>query len=295
MDTPQIGFIGLGLMGAPMAANLLKAGYTVTVWNRTTAKMKPLVELGAIQAENPADVARRSSIIITIVTDTPQVREVVFGEHGIVHGAHRGTILIDCSTISPSAVRAIADDLHPYTMVMLDAPVSGGPEGAKAGTLSIMVGGDEAVFQSALPVLQAMGRTIRFVGAQGSGQLVKICNQIACAMNMLGMCEAMTMASRGGIDLNIVREILMGGAAGSWMMENWAPKIIDRKFTPGFSVANCQKDLRSVLQEAASLHVALPGTAVAFQLNEACQAAGNSSAGTTVLYKLLMQLAGEEF
>jgi len=290
----RIGFIGLGLMGGPMTANLLKAGYPVTVWNRTHKKMEPLVALGATAAGSPRELAARAEIIFTMVTNAPQVREVLLGKDGVIHGAAAGTIVIDSSSIAPSAAREIAEQLATAGIHLLDAPVSGGPEGAAAGTLSIMVGGDHAVFACAQPILEVLGKTVRYVGPQGTGQLVKLCNQVAGAMNMLGMCEAFTLAEKGGADLNVVRELLMGGAAGSWMMQTWGPKIIQRDFRPGFSVANSQKDLRNVLQEAAALHVPLPGVALVNQLHEANEAAGESQEATFALFKVLMRLAGEQ-
>jgi len=290
---PSLGFMGLGLMGKPMALNLLMAGYPLTVWNRTAEKMTPLLEAGAKPAKNPADLAKQSEIIFVMITDAPQVREVVLGEQGIIHGAKPGTIIIDTSSIAPSAEREISRKLAAEEIHLLDAPVSGGPEGAAKGTLAIMVGGDEDIFKTALPVLQALGKTIRYVGGPGMGQLVKLCNQVACALNILAMSEAFLLAQRGGADMALVREVLMGGAAGSWMLENWGPKILANDYTPGFTVANFQKDLRNVMQEATDLQISLPGAALAHQLYHANEIAGESQESNVAIFKTLLRLAGQ--
>jgi 3-hydroxyisobutyrate dehydrogenase len=289
----HIGFIGLGVMGRRMAENLLKAGYPLTVWNRTAEKMVPLVEAGAVSAGSPREAAGQSDVVFTMLTDGPQVREVALGREGIAEGAKPGTILIDTSSTSPAAAREIGEELAGRGIQMLDAPVSGGPEGAAKGTLSIMAGGDEKVFRQVLPMLQVLGDKVHYVGPQGMGQLFKLCNQIACCMNILGTAEAFVLAKRAGADLVKVREVLLGGAAGSWMLENWAPKIIGDDYSPGFSVANFQKDLRNILQEAERLKVALPGAGLAQQLYRANEAAGESQESNMAIYKVLMRLAGE--
>ncbi len=293
MEKTRIGFIGLGLMGGPMARNLLKAGYPLTVWNRTREKMQPLIEAGAIPADSPRQVGESADVIFTMVTDAPQVREVALGAEGLVHGAKPGTILVDTSSIAPSAAREIAQELAAHQISMLDAPVSGGPEGAMKGTLTIMVGGDEAVFKRVLPILQVLGRKIAYVGPQGMGQLMKLCNQVACGLNVLGMAEALALAKKAGADLAMVREVLLSGAAGSWMLENWGPKILAGDYAPGFTVANFQKDLRNVLREAAALKLTLPGTDLLHQLYHANEAAGESGESNVAVFKVLLRLAGE--
>jgi len=292
MKTP-IGFIGLGLMGGPMARKLLQAGYPLVVWNRTAEKMKPLVAAGATPAGSPRELAERAEVIFTMVTDAPQVREVVLGEQGVGHGAKAGTVVIDTSSIAPSAAREIAEELARRRIHMLDAPVSGGPEGAARGTLSIMVGGEEEVFRAVLPILQVLGKSVRHVGPPGTGQLVKLCNQISCALNLLAVAEAFALARWAGADLAAVREVLLSGAAASWMLEHWAPKILSHDYQPGFTIANFQKDLRNALQEAAAGKVPLPGTALVHQLYRANEAAGESQESTVAIYKVLMRLAGE--
>jgi len=290
----RLGFIGLGIMGRPMAFNLLTAGYPLIVWNRTAEKMTPLVEAGAEAAGGPKEAAEKAEVIFTMLTDGPQLKEVALGPQGVIHGAKLGSILIDTSSIAPSAAREISQQLAAKEIRMLDAPVSGGPEGAAKATLSIMVGGEEEVFNKALPLLQVLGKTVTHVGPQGMGQLVKLCNQVACCMNILGMAEAFALARRAGVDLPLLRKALMAGAANSWMLENWAPKILSGDYSPGFTVANFQKDLRNALQEAERLKLPLPGIEIAQQLYRANEAAGESQESNVAIYKALLRLAGEE-
>ena len=290
----KVGFIGLGLMGQPMAFNLIKAGYPLTVWNRTPEKCAPLLEAGAAEAGSPAELAAQSEVIFTMLTDGPQVKAVALGCDGIIHGVRLGTIMIDCSSTAPSAARELAAGLAEKGVKLLDAPVSGGPEGASRGALSIMVGGETEVFAEALPLLQILGKTVRHVGPQGAGQLMKLCNQVACGMNILGMCEALALAQQGGLEPALVREVLLAGAAGSWMLENWGPKILAGDYSPGFTVANFQKDLRNVQQEAAGLKLPLPGTALAQQLYRANEAAGEAQESNIAIFKALLRLAGEQ-
>jgi 3-hydroxyisobutyrate dehydrogenase len=292
-DTP-IAFIGLGLMGRPMALRLVQAGYKVTVWNRTPDKMAPLLAAGATTANSAAEAASQAAVIFVMVTDAPQVRAVVLEDNGVIHGAQTGAIVIDHSSIAPAAAREIAGELEKKQIAMLDAPVSGGPEGAAQGMLSIMVGGKEAAFQQAKPLLEVLGKTVRYVGPSGMGQLFKLCNQVACAMNILGMAEALALAKEAGADPALVREVLLGGAAQSWMLENWAPKILSGDYRPGFTVANFQKDLRNVLAEAAALHLPMLGTALVHNLYRNNEAAGEAQESNVAIYKVLLRLAGEK-
>ncbi len=280
----RVGFIGLGIMGRGMAANLLKAGFTVRVWNRTASRMEPLVA--------PADVAAHSDITITCVSDTPDVEEVILGEKGVIHGAKPGSLVIDCSTISPKVTRQIAEKLAEKGIHMLDAPISGGSEGAANGTLSIMVGGEADQFQRAMPVFQAMGKTITHVGGTGAGQTVKLVNQVLVVGNCLAMCEALMLAQAGGVDLKKTYDAVSQGAAGSWMFTNRAPQIIQRDWRPGFTVALQQKDLRLVLEAADELGVPIPGTSLIFQLYRTLEARGHSEEGNHALIKALENLAG---
>ncbi len=257
--TARIGFIGLGIMGRGMAANILKAGYPLTVWNRTSSRMEELVAQGAQPGASPAEVAAHSDILLVCVSDTPDVEQVLFGENGVIHGAHAGLLVVDHSTISPQATKSMAERLAAAGVQMLDAPVSGGSEGAAKGTLSIMVGGPADQFARALPVFQAMGKTITHVGDHGAGQTVKLVNQVLVVGNCLAMCEALMFAQAGGVDLHQTYAAISQGAAGSWMFTNRAPQIMNRDWRPGFTVDLQQKDLRLVLEAADQSGVPLAG------------------------------------
>lgn len=289
-----IGFIGLGIMGHAMAHNLLRAGYPLTVWNRTPGRGQALAAAGATEGQSPADVAARSSVILICVSDTPDVEEVIRGENGIIHGATAGSLVIDCSTISPQATRTLAHALSERDVHMLDAPVSGGSEGARNGTLSIMVGGDEAQFERALPILQAMGRTITHVGPHGAGQMVKLVNQILVVVTMQAVSEALLFAQAGGLDLERTLAAVGGGAAGSWMLNNRGPQVIRRDWRPGFTIDLQQKDLRLVLDAADEMGMPLPATALVFQFYLTLQHRGLGGEGNHALVKALEQLADIE-
>jgi 3-hydroxyisobutyrate dehydrogenase len=288
----RIGFIGLGIMGRGMAANLLRAGFSVTVWNRTAERMAPLVEMGATAGQHPADVAAQCDIIIACVSDTPDVQAVVLGEEGVAQGARPGALLVDCSTISPQATKEMAAQLAEQGVHWLDAPVSGGSEGAANGTLSIMVGGEAAQFERALPVLQAMGRTITHVGPTGAGQTVKLVNQILVVVTMLGVGEALLFAEAGGLDLEKTLTAVSGGAAGSWSLSNRGPQMINRDWRPGFTIDLQQKDLRLVLEAADQMGMPLLGTSLVFQLYRTLQQQGLGSEGNHAVVKALENLAG---
>lgn len=290
----RIGFIGLGIMGRGMARNLLQAGFQLRVWNRTSARMEELSAEGAGPASDPGDVAFHSDITITCVSDTPDVEEVILGERGVIRGAQPGSLAIDMSTISPQATRTLAARLAEHNVHMLDAPVSGGSEGAARGTLSIMVGGEAAQFERALPVLQAMGKTITHVGGHGAGQTVKLINQILVVGNALAMSEALLFAQAGGVDLQKALAAVSSGAAGSWMLSNRGPQILARDWRPGFTIDLQQKDLRLVLAAAEDLGVPLPSTAFIHQLYQTLQARGLGSEGNHALVKALEHLAGFE-
>lgn len=290
----RIGFIGLGIMGRGMAANLLKAGFALTVWNRTAGRAEELAAQGAQLGASPADVAARSDIVIVCVSDTPDVEQVLLGEQGVIHGARPGALVIDCSTISPQATQSFAAALAEHQIGMLDAPVSGGSEGAAKGTLSIMVGGPADQFERALPVFQAMGKTITHVGGAGAGQTVKLVNQVLVVGNCLAMCEALMLAQAGGVDLQKTFDAISQGAAGSWMFTNRAPQIMRRDWRPGFTIDLQEKDLRLVMAAADSLGAPLPGTALIFQLYRTLQAQGLGSEGNHALVKALEHLAGFE-
>lgn len=290
----SIGFIGLGIMGKPMARNLLKAGFPLTVSSRRHSAIEELVADGAAGARSSREVAALSDVIITMVTDTPDVRQVVLGDNGVLSGIRPGALIIDMSTISPRATREIAAAVREKGADFLDAPVSGGEGGAIAGTLSIMVGGQEDAFAASLPILQALGKNIIHVGGTGAGQLTKLCNQIAVAITNLAMSEALIFGAKAGIDLEKMHQAISGGAAGSWQLSNLAPRIFQRDFAPGFMVKLQQKDLRLVLQEADDMHLALPATTLVHSLLNALEATGASDEGTQALVKVLEKLAGVE-
>jgi len=290
----RVGYVGLGIMGRGMAHNLLKAGFALSVWNRTASRMDPLVEAGAEAGESPADVAAKSDIVVICVSDTPDVEAVVLGENGIIHGAKPGTLVIDCSTISPSATRQMAAALKEKGIAMLDAPVSGGSEGAAKGTLSIMVGGDADQFERALPVFQAMGKTITHVGPNGAGQTVKLVNQVLLVGNTLAMSEALMFAQAGGVDLQKTYDAISQGAAGSWMFTNRAPQIMQRDWRPGFTIALQQKDVRLCLDAADEMGVPLLCASLVFNLYRTLEAMGLQEEGNHALIKALEHLAGFE-
>ncbi|MXZ42112.1 MAG: NAD(P)-dependent oxidoreductase [Caldilineaceae bacterium SB0666_bin_21] len=290
----KIGFIGLGIMGRGMAANLLAKGFDVAVWNRTARRADGLVEAGAARAESPAAVAQGCPIVITCVSDTPDVEAVVLGPGGVIEGVSSDSLVIDCSTISPQATLEIAKALEAKGASMLDAPISGGSEGAEKGTLSIMVGGRAEDFERARPCLEAMGTTITHVGTQGAGQTVKLVNQILVVGNCMAMCEALLFAQAGGVDLQKTFDAISQGAAGSWMFTNRAPQIIQRDWSPGFMVSLQQKDLRLVLAAADEMGVPIPVTAQIFNLYRTLEARGLHEEGNHALIKALEHLSGIE-
>lgn len=290
----RVGFIGLGIMGQGMARNLLKAGFDLHVWNRTASRADDLVNEGAKLEKSPADVAANSDIVVICVSDTPDVEAVVLGDEGVIHGAAAGTLVIDCSTISPQVTREIAAKLAEKDVHMLDAPISGGSEGAAKGTLSIMVGGDADQFERARGVFEAMGQTITHIGEIGAGQTVKLVNQVLVVGNCLAMCEALLLAQAGGVDLKKTFDAISKGAAGSWMFTNRAPQIIERDWRPGFMVSLQQKDLRLVLDAADDLGVPLVGTAMIFNLYRTLERMDLGHEGNHALIKALEHLAGFE-
>jgi 3-hydroxyisobutyrate dehydrogenase len=290
----RIGFIGLGIMGRPMARNLLGAGYSVTVWNRSRPPIKELAKDGAATASNPRQVAELSDVVITMVTDSPDVEQVVLGPDGIIEGARHGLVMIDMSTISPDVTRHIAAQLAEKGVEMLDAPVSGGDQGAIAGTLSIMVGGPHGTFERCRPIFEVLGQKLVYCGPSGSGQTVKLCNQIVVALNNLAMCEALVFAVSAGIDPAVVIEAVSAGAGSSWAIQNLGPRVIQRDFRAGFRVAHQQKDLRLTLEAAGERFVPLPGTSLVHQLFAAIEAEGLGTEGTQSLVMALEKLAGVE-
>lgn len=273
-----------------MALNLLKNDVDLTVWNRTASKMKPLADAGARTADGPGELARSCDVIIVCVSDTPDVVEVV--EDGILEHAGEGALVIDMSTISPSVTRDLASTLSERHIHMLDAPISGGSEGAEQGTLSIMVGGEADQVERAMPYFEAMGKTVTHVGPTGAGQTVKLANQILVVLNMLAVSEALSFAQAGGLDLEKMLEAVSQGAAGSWMLSNRGPQCIERDWRPGFTIDLQQKDLRLVLESADEMGVPLLGTGTCFHFYRTLQRQGLGAEGNHALIKALEHLSG---
>ena len=293
-STPRVGFVGLGIMGQPMARNALKAGFPLTVTNRTLTKGDALKAGGAVVVKTPREVAERSDIVVTMVTSSPDVEAVTFGPDGVADGAHDGLLVVDMSSISPVATRAFAERAERKGFRTLDAPVSGGEIGAVEARLSIMVGGDAVDVERARPLFEALGKTIVHIGDHGAGQACKLANQIAVAINNLGVSEALVFAAAMGIDLERTRQVIAGGAGSSWAMQNYAPKMLAGDFRPGFMVDHQQKDLRNVLDAAFLAHLSLPGTSLAHALYNALQADGGGREGNLAIIKVIERLSGIE-
>lgn len=288
----DVGFIGLGLMGRPMALNLLKAGHRVHVWSRRRESMQPLLEAGAGDCASAAELARRAAVTISMVADAPDVEQVTLGADGVAEGAAAGHIHIDMSTIAPAAAQAIAARLAERGIVALDAPVSGGEPGAIAGTLTIMVGGDAEACARVQPLFEAMGRSITRIGDAGSGQVAKACNQIITAVGVASVAEALNFAARSGVDGARVREALLGGFAWSRILENHGQRMLERNFKPGFKAWMHQKDVRIVMDEAHRLGLALPTAAATMQLFNAMAGSGLGEDDSVALLKLLERMSG---
>ncbi|ADU93398.1 NAD(P)-dependent oxidoreductase [Geobacillus sp. Y412MC52] len=280
-----IGFIGLGVMGKSMARHLLKAGYPLLVYTRTKEKAEGLLQEGAVWKETVADLAREADVVITMVGYPRDVEQVYFGEGGILENARPGTYVIDMTTSTPTLAQSIYEASKQKGIHALDAPVSGGDIGAREGTLTIMVGGDEDVFLACKPILERLGTNIVRQGGAGAGQHTKMCNQIAIATNMIGVCEAMAYAKRAGLDPFKVLESIAKGAAGSWSLSNLAPRMLSGDFAPGFYVKHFIKDMKIALEEAERMNLPLPGLALAKQLYEELAQAGEENSGTQALYK----------
>ena len=290
--TARIGFIGLGIMGKPMAQNLSKAGYPLAVYARRPDMMDPLVSMGATACENPQAVAAQSDIIFTIVSDTPDVEQVILGEQGVIQGAQAGSVVVDMSTISPSATRHMAELLAKKGIQMLDAPVSGGEQGAIDGTLSIMVGGKEETFKTVLPLFEVMGKNIVHVGEHGAGQVTKACNQIVIAQTLVAVSEAFILARVSGADPAKVRAALLGGFAGSRVLETHGQRILEHNFKPGFKARLHQKDLRICMEAAHELGIALPGASLATQTINALIGEGLGEEDSSALATILERMSG---
>jgi 3-hydroxyisobutyrate dehydrogenase len=287
----KVGFIGLGIMGKPMAMNLIKAGFELIVFNRTQAKMDDLINAGATRGNSPKEVAERSDVIITIVSDTPDVENVILGEQGVIHGAKDGSVVIDMSTISPAVTKDISEKLKMNNVDMLDAPVSGGDTGAINGTLAIMVGGNTEVLERCMPIFHVLGKSIIHTGTNGMGQVVKLCNQILVSITNLAVSESVLFAQKSGVDPNLMIEATKGGAAGSWQLSNLAPKMVEEDYAPGFMIDLQQKDLRLVLEAASVINLPLPALSLVHQFFIGNQANGEGKEGTQALYKSISRLS----
>ena len=288
----QVGFIGLGIMGRPMAINVARGGHSLHVWARRPEALEPLTAVGARAYGSAADVARHSQVVITMVADAPDVEQVTVGAGGIAYGPKPGLIVIDMSTIAPAAAARIAANLNESGVAMLDAPVSGGEVGAINATLSIMVGGSAEAFGRVKPILECMGRNIVHVGACGAGQVAKACNQIVTGMGVAAVAEALNFARKSGVDPARVREALLGGFAYSKILENHGQRMLDRNFKPGFKAWMHQKDLRIVMEEAHRLGLMLPGAAATAQMFNAMVGSGLGEEDSIAMLKLLERMSG---
>jgi 3-hydroxyisobutyrate dehydrogenase len=290
----RVGFVGLGTMGGAMAANAARAGFEVTAWNRTPGRAAELGELGVSMAASPAAVAAASDVVITIVSDTPDVEAVLFGDGGVAEGARPGSLVIDMSTISPSATRAFSDRLAAKGVAMLDAPVSGGSEGAKKGTLSIFVGGAAADLERARPVLESLGTTITHVGPIGAGQAVKAVNQVILAGTYLGVAEGIVLALKAGLDVEQVVGALSGGAAQSWVLANRSGRMLENEYPLGFKVALHRKDLGIALAMARELGASLPVSAMCEEIEAALMGEGHADDDMSAVARSVRASSGLE-
>jgi 2-hydroxy-3-oxopropionate reductase len=292
MSKPKIGFIGLGIMGRPMAKHLLKANYPLVVHNRSRDPVQELVTAGAEEAFSPQEVAQRSQVIITMLPDSPDVELVALGHDGLIEGVDEGDIYVDMSTIAPSTAVKVAEAMAGKGVKCLDAPVSGGDVGAINATLSIMAGGDEETFDKVLPVFEVLGKTVTLCGPNGAGQTVKACNQIQVALNIVGMAEALVLGAKAGVDPAIVVQVLSGGYAQSRVMDARGARVIRGDFQPGFKSKFHFKDLNIIMQSGNDYGVPLPVTSLVHELFAAMLAAGRGDLDHTGVITVLEKLAG---
>ncbi len=288
----KVGFIGMGIMGTPMVLNLIKAGHQLWVYGRRPESLLPLVDAGAMACSSPLMVAENADVIIVMVSDTPDVEQVILGEDGVIHGARAGSVVVDMSTISPTVTKAIAAQLSARGVEMLDAPVSGGDVGAVNGTLSIMVGGKPEVFEHVKPLFEAMGKNIIHIGGNGAGQVAKACNQIVVGVTIQAVAEALTFARKNGVDAAKVRDALMGGFAGSKILEVHGKRMLDHDFKPGFKTKLHQKDMNIVMQTARELGLALPGAALVMQNLNALMGTGDGEIDSAAIVKVVERMSG---
>ncbi len=289
-----VGYIGLGLMGASMARNLMKAGHSLVVHNRSRAIVEQLASEGATPASSPREVAEQVEFVFTNLPDSPDVEQVVLGPDGIIEGAHDGLVFIDNSTIKPETARMLAERLAERGIPALDAPVSGGDIGARDGTLTIMVGGPQDAFERALPLFEAMGKTVTLVGESGAGQIAKVANQIVVAGTMVAMAEALVLVQKTGVDPARVVQTISRGAAQCWALDTKPPKLFKRDLAPGFKAYMQAKDLKIVIDTGRAYEVPLPLSAVAHQMYEAMVAMGNGELDNSAVITVLEALSGVE-
>jgi 2-hydroxy-3-oxopropionate reductase len=289
----SIGFIGIGTMGREMVRNLLKAGHVVRAFDVTEAAVTAAVSEGAVGARNPADAARGCDIVITMLPDTPHVEAVIYGDDGLLKSPPAGKLIVDMSTISPVAVRRIHADLQRAGVSFIDAPVSGGPLGAKNAALSIMAGGEAEAFAKAEPFFGAMGTTITNVGASGAGQTVKLCNQLICGINIQAICEAFALGRASGVDLELLRRVLLGGSASSWMLDKLGPSMIAGDVGAGFRIDLMLKDLRLVQEHAQALSVPLPAMALVTSQYVDARAHGEGANGNQALFRVYDRMTNQ--
>ena len=292
MDTTRIGFCGMGTMGSAMAANVARAGFELRVWNRTPGRAAVPVSLGALEAASPKALAADSDVVVLCVSDTPDVEAVLFGADGVAAGLAPGSLIIDCSTIAPAETRAFAERLAASSIGFVDAPVSGGSEGAQKGTLTIMVGGAEADLERAMPVLEAMGSSITHMGPCGAGQATKAVNQVILSGVYLGVAEGMVLAMKSGLDAEKVADALAGGAAGSWVLQNRSGRMIDNDYPLGFRIALHLKDITIALAMAREVGAALPVTAMASQIEAGLVARGFGDDDNSALARAVREWSG---
>jgi len=290
----KVGFIGLGLMGKPMSKNLLKAGFAVTVYSRTRQKIEDMSSIGAKLSSSPKEAAMEAEVVVLMVPDSRDVEEVVLGKNGVIEGIKPGSIVIDMGTISPQVEVRMAEELKKRNVDYLDAPVTGGDVGAAKATLTIMVGGRQDVYEKCLPIFKAMGTNIFHMGPTGSGQKTKIVNQIIVSLNLLATAEGLMFAKSAGLDPGKVIEAISDGAAASYQLTNFGPKMLKHDFEPGFKIAHLQKDLRIALTLADTVKLPMLGTSMVNQLLHTLNQSGNGDKGTPMIVHALEKLAGFE-
>jgi len=288
----RVGFVGLGTMGSAMAANVARAGFPLTVWNRTPGRAGPLVELGSVEAPSPRQLAAACDVVVACLTDSPQVAAVVFGPDGLAEGLREGALFVDCSTISPDRARDFAERLRSQGVAMVDAPVSGGSEGAQKATLTIMVGGEPADVERARPVLDSMGRTVTHIGPIGSGQVAKAVNQVILCGTYLGVAEGVLLAVKAGLDPERVVSALSAGAAGSWVLQNRSAAMIEDRYPLGFKLRLHRKDVGIALELSHGVGAALPVTALTAALEDGLIAQGHGDDDIAAVARAIRQLSG---